>query len=156
MSTTLTTTADSLSLTLFHAARALQMRLASRLSEHLARVHGMELSSGQLSFLGALICGDNSPSDIARRLGVSRQAAQKQARDMARDGLLTIRSDPSRRNRTVITFTERGTALMMACRALLAELDAELGPDAASLAAAVPLLDRAFTEADGQWPRPTS
>ncbi|NBC96889.1 MAG: MarR family transcriptional regulator [Deinococcus-Thermus bacterium] len=139
--------AESLSLRLFQAARGYQARLAETLSRRLAEAHGWRIPPGQLAFLGALICGVNSPSDIARSLGISRQAAQKQARELAEAGYLSICRDPERGNRTVIAFTETGARLMADCRAELAAMDADLPGDAPLLRDAADALSAAFPKA---------
>jgi len=136
--------AESLSLRLFQAARGYQARLAEALSRQLTESHGWDIPPGQLGFLGALICGVNSPSDIARSLGISRQATQKQARDLAEAGYLSIHRDPKRGNRTVITFTDAGARLMADCRAELAAMDAALPGDPANLRDAADALAAAF------------
>jgi DNA-binding MarR family transcriptional regulator len=135
---------ESLSLDLFQAARGFQARVSATLSVRLAERWGWTVAPGQLAFLGALICGENSPSDIARRLGISRQAAQKQARELAASGYLAIGRDPARGNRTVIAFTETGAELMADCRSELARMDAELPGDPKALRAAAEALARAF------------
>lgn len=135
--------ADSLSLDLFHAARAYQLALAEYLADRLGRTSHAGVSAHDLGFLAALACGDNTASDIARRLRISRQAAQKHTQQMVAAGILTLADDPQRRNRRLIRFTGRGEALMAACRVLLAERDARLGPDAEALRAALPALKRA-------------
>ena len=148
MSTELTKLPDhaseSLSLELFQAARGFQARVSAALCRRLAERRGWTLAPGQLAFLGALICGENSPSDIARGLGISRQAAQKQAHELAASGYLAIGRDPARGNRTVITFTEIGARLMADCRLELARMDAELPGDPKALRAAAGALAGAF------------
>jgi DNA-binding MarR family transcriptional regulator len=150
MSTKLTSAPDhaseSLSLELFQAARGFQARVAAALSRRLAERRGWRVAPGQLGFMGALICGENSPSDIARSLGISRQAAQKQARELAAAGFLAIRRDPARGNRTIIGFTETGERLMRDCRAELARMDAELPGDPETMRAAGTALARAFPQ----------
>jgi DNA-binding MarR family transcriptional regulator len=148
MSTNLTTSpdheAESLSLLLHQAARGFQARLSAELARRLAARRGWRIAPGQLGFLGALICGENSPSDIARSLGVTRQAAQKQAHELAAAGYLAIRRDPARGNRTLIVFTATGERLMADCRAELAAMDADLPGDPATLRAAARALSTAF------------
>ena len=148
MSIELTTRSDhaseSLSLDLFQAARGFQARVSATLSVRLAERWGWTVAPGQLAFLGALICGENSPSDIARSLGISRQAAQKQAQELAAAGHLAIARDPARGNRTVIAFTDLGARLMADCRSELARMDAELHGDPEVLRAAAGLLAAAF------------
>lgn len=148
MSTALTKEPDhaseSLSLDLFQAARGFQARLSAALSVRLAERWGWTVAPGQLACLGALICGENSPSDIARSLGISRQAAQKKAQELAAAGYLAIARDPARGNRTVIAFTELGARLIADCRSELACMDAELPGDPEVLRAAAGVLAAAF------------
>jgi DNA-binding MarR family transcriptional regulator len=148
MSIELTTKPDhaseSLTLEVFQAARVYQARVSTELCRRLADRRGWTVAPGQLAFLGALICGENSPSDIARGLGISRQAAQKQAHELAASGYLAIGRDPARGNRTVITFTETGAELMADCRSELARMDSELPGDPKALRAAAEALARAF------------
>ena len=83
MSTKLTTyMPDSLTLDLYHAARGFEERLTRHLAKALKTEQDIALSPAQLGFLAALICGENTASDVARRMRISRQAAQKQAARM--------------------------------------------------------------------------
>lgn len=115
----------SKALELFHAARAYEAALARLLVAGLAE-RGITVSTGQLGFLAALVCGENTASDVARALGISRQAAQKQIADLVSAGVLQITTDPARRNRKVVTFTAQGVALMAESRQILATLDDRL------------------------------
>ena len=120
----------SLALDLFHAARSYEAALGARLTGALA-AEGVTISDAQLGFLAALICGDNTASDIARRLGISRQAVARQVGDLEQAGWLTTTQDQVRRNQRIIRFTDHGERLMGACRRHLKAMDQELGPDAA-------------------------
>ncbi len=129
LSSKLTTNAelpDSLALNLLQASRAFQASLSAQLLAVLERECGTRLTLSQLGFLASLICGENTASDIARRNGVSRQAAQKQVHDMVALGYLAVATDPDRRNQALITFTDAGTGLMSACRVHLAKVDGDL------------------------------
>ena len=53
---------DSLSLDLFHASRAYQDMLGRRLTAELRATEGIAVTSAQLDFLSALICGENTAS----------------------------------------------------------------------------------------------
>jgi DNA-binding MarR family transcriptional regulator len=139
---------DSLTLTLYHAARGYQDRVTRRLSEVLARDHGTALSPAQLAFLAALICGETTTSEVARRTGVSRQAAHRQAAALAGLGYLALAPDPDRRNQSLVTFTEAGTRLMALCRDILAGWDRALAPEAETLARAAAIMEAALP--DGQ------
>lgn len=147
MSTRLTTgMAESLTLTLYQAAREFEARVTARLSAVLAHAHGVALSPAQLSFLAALICGETTTSEVARRSGVSRQAAHRQAAALADLGLLALSPDPARRNQSLITFTEAGTQLIALCREILAEWDKTLAPEADTLVRAAAIMERALSE----------
>jgi len=147
MSTKLTIPTDhmpeSLSLDLYQAARSYQARIEAHLSHRLAAEHGVRIAPSQLGFLSALICGENTASDIARRLGVSRQAAQRQVSEMVAAGYLTLSEDPQRRNQRLIAFTPPGRALIARCRAILAELDRDLAAEADPLRRAARLMSKA-------------
>lgn len=119
--------ADSLTLRLFGACRAFQQRVAAELARELAARGRADIGPAQLGFLAVLDCGAaNHGAEIARRLGVSRQAVQKQLRELVAGGVLAKGPDPARGNQNVITFTADGVALMAQCRAILAEMDAGL------------------------------
>ncbi|MFB9148227.1 MarR family transcriptional regulator [Roseovarius ramblicola] len=141
--------ADSLTLSLYHAARGYQDRVTRRLSEVLARAHGIALSPAQLGFLAALICGETTTSEVARRTGVSRQAAHRQAAALAELGYLALTPDPARRNQSIVTFTGTGVRLMALCREILAGWDRALGEEAETLARAAAIMATALTEGDG-------
>jgi len=148
MSTKLTTDGDhgieSLALDLYHAARLYKTRLEGRLSERLDTECALRIPPAQLGFLAALVCGENTASGIARRLGVSRQAAHRQAGDLVKAGYLTLSEDPAQRNRSLITFTPEGLALMATCRRLLAELDSAFGHRTAELRHAIDAMETAL------------
>jgi len=150
MSTKLTTNmTDSLTLTLYHAARGYQDRVTRRLSEVLAEDHGIALSPAQLAFLAALICGETTTSEVARRSGVSRQAAHRQAAALAERGYLALAPDPGRRNQSIVTFTDDGTRLMALCREILADWDRALGNEADTLRRAAAIMEAALAEGGG-------
>lgn len=145
MSTQLTTKMqDSLGLDLYHAARGYQDRLTRHLAAELERRHGIRLSPAQLGFLAMLICGENTASGVARRMGLTRQAAQRQAAALADLGYLALSPDPDRRNQSLITFTDAGTALMAECRAILAGLDAPLMAEEDALRRAIAVMNAAL------------
>ena len=149
MSTKLTTDMpDSLTLTLYHAARGYQDRVTRCLSGVLARDHGIALGPAQLAFLAALICGETTTSEVARRTGVSRQAAHRQAAALADLGYLALTPDPDRRNQSLVRFTEAGTRLMALCRAILADWDRALGQEAATLRRAAAIMETAPAEGE--------
>jgi len=116
---------ESLTLRLMFALDGAHDRLLGRLCASLA-ARGYDVSPSGLGFLGQLDCGVNRASDIARRLGVSRQMVHKTVREMERLGYLRQEDDPDRRNSKRIVFTDDGIALMADARRDLQRWDAEL------------------------------
>jgi DNA-binding MarR family transcriptional regulator len=137
---------DSLTLDLYHAARGFQERLTRHLATALRSQHGTSLNPAQLSFLAALLCGENTASEVARRIGVSRQATQRQAAALAELGYLWICPDPERRNQSLITFTDDGMQLMAICRSILATWEDDLAPEAETLRRAAQIMARVLPD----------
>jgi len=99
-----------------------------------------EINAAHLTLFGALDCGATYASDVAARLGISRQAVARTARELAALGFLRLDEDPMQRNRQHLTLTEAGVQLALAGRAALAEVETELaarigGPALAALRA---------------------
>ncbi len=117
---------DSRSLKLTRLVGEFQNRMVSWL---LGRLHrdGFELlTANQLAFLGELDCGINHASELARRLGVSRQAIHKSVVELDRLGWLETEPHPEYGNQKVILFTDEGERMMSRARLHFAELDAVL------------------------------
>jgi DNA-binding MarR family transcriptional regulator len=112
---------ESLSLKLAFASRQLHDALLRRVASRLIELGYEGATPAALEFLGALECGDNHASEIARMMGVSRQWVAKNVAQFCRLGYLEQLDGPGRGKR--IVFTERGEALMSTGRAQLAELD---------------------------------
>lgn len=118
--------AESRSLALAQAAGGFQARAVGWLVARLRRNGFSGLTAAQLAFLGALDCGDNHASALARSLGVSRQAIHKQVKELTALGWLETAADPRLGNQKTIRFTVEGERMMSAARAAFAELDARL------------------------------
>lgn len=67
-----------------------------------------------------------APSELARRLGTSRQATQELVAGLTRHDLLEVVPDPRRRNGRLVTLTTRGRVLARDARDVLADLEATL------------------------------
>ena len=80
--------------------RCLQENLAARGWQPLGR-----LESEIMFFVSA---GTTSPVDIARALGVSRQAINQATKGMIARGLIALEEDPSDGRRKVLTFPPSG------------------------------------------------
>lgn len=93
------------------------------------------MTDAQLAIFANLDCGATSAIDLARRVGLTRQAISRSLRDLATAELVTLEPDPTRRNTNQIVLTNRGNALATQARAALAAIETELthriGPDAA-------------------------
>lgn len=112
---------DSQSLRLVYASADVRDQLTDHLAQHVALLGYDDISAATLDFLGALDCGENIASDIARSLGVSRQMVAKTVRELSDAGYLEQTDGPGKTK--PILFTERGEFLMSAVRSALADLD---------------------------------
>ena len=71
--------------------------------------------------------GITRPSDLARNIGISRQAIQQTLAEMEREGLISLVVDPNDGRAKIVKFSRRGTGIGKAARKALAEIEAELG-----------------------------
>jgi len=70
--------------------------------------------------------GITRPSDLARNIGISRQAIQQTLVEMERDGLVTLMPDPSDGRAKIVKFSRRGAGIGKAAYDALAAIEAEL------------------------------
>jgi DNA-binding MarR family transcriptional regulator len=93
-----------------------------------------QVTAAHLALFGALDCGMTHAAAAAARMGISRQAVARTARDLEALGFLRLEQDPERGNRQVLTMTEAGESLARQGLAALAAVEADLarrvGPDA--------------------------
>jgi len=75
-----------------------------------ATVKNLGLTSARWLTLGAIALSHNAlpVSQIARNMGLSRQAVQKSTNDMVALGLVETRDNPDRRGSKVIALTDAG------------------------------------------------
>ncbi len=112
-----------------------------RIAGALARAHGQILEAvaedvsgagfdgitvAHVTFIGALDCGLTQSSEVARRLGISRQAVHKTARELVAQGVIELKENPARGNQKIIAFTARGEALVSTMRKVLKRMDGAL------------------------------
>lgn len=86
-----------------------------------------ELTAAQLMFLANLDCGDTYASEVARRMGVTRQAVHRSTRDLQKLKILRLESDKTRKTQKVIRMTKLGLQIVREARSCLADLEAKLG-----------------------------
>jgi len=134
--------AESRSLRLTFALERFQDWLIGRLGHALQSDGFDDMTAARLSFLGALDCGENHASAVARRMQITRQAVHKTVRELEGLGWLTTRPDPERGNQRVIVFTEEGERLIARARAHFAALDDRLSAHFADLDQTITALEQ--------------
>jgi DNA-binding MarR family transcriptional regulator len=114
---------DSRSLTLIRQMTGFQSYMVERLIAGLRQDGFTGLTANQLTFMGELDCGVNHASELARRLGVSRQAIHKSVKDLIKIGWLETSDHPDFGNQKIIQFTVEGERLISCARQHFADLD---------------------------------
>lgn len=114
---------NSHSLSLTMAMDDFQKRMIEWLLARLIDQGFTDLSAGHLTFLGALDCGPNHAAELARGLGISRQAVHKKIKELENLGWLQTVSDTELGNQRVILFTTEGERMMSCARQHFAKLD---------------------------------
>lgn len=117
---------ESKALSLSFALAAAREAIVAHASKALRAKGHAAATPSTLHFIGQLDCGINQASEIARRLGVSRQMVSRTAAELAELGLLRIETDPETRNQKIIRFTTEGERLVAEARRALADLDRAL------------------------------
>lgn len=84
------------------------------------------ITRGQSMVFANISLGIRRPADLARNLGISRQAVSKMLQDMAAQGLVKIESDPKDRRAQLVNFSEKSSRLRADAIAILETLEARL------------------------------
>jgi len=84
------------------------------------------LNSSDIFMLANLNCGRTYPSEIARRIGVSRQAVYKMLKNLELKKIITLEIDSERRNSKVIQITPKGEGLIHDAVGILYSIEDEL------------------------------
>lgn len=91
-----------------------------------------EITRPQSMLMANLALGHHRPSEIARRLGVSRQAVHSTLAQMVDKGVLALADDPHDKRIKVVELTALGETMRAdaraAMRAMVAELTRRIGP----------------------------
>lgn len=85
-----------------------------------------QLTEAHLVFLAFLECGPNHPAEIARQMGVSRQAVYKLTRSLQQLGFLHLKGDPEHARQKQIVYSAEGEAMIGHAREVLLQMDEEL------------------------------
>lgn len=89
----------------------------------LARRGWTELTRAQSILLGHIGPEGTRSSELARRLGVSRQAAHQTVHELKRAGLVELQPDPTNRGANLVVRTESGESCYQIARALFIDLE---------------------------------
>ncbi len=114
---------DSKALILTQLSGGFRDRMVNWLLSQLKEDGFKTLKANQLTFLGTLDCGVNYAAELARLLGVSRQAIHKTLRELEHAGWLETKPDEVHGNQRVIVFTAEGERMMAQARAHFLKLD---------------------------------
>ena len=115
---------DSLSLKLVFASATVHELVTRYLAQVLTEKGYRAVTPSVLGFIGAMDCGVNYASEIARRLNVSRQMVAKTVKELCKEGYLTQEDGEGRQKK--ILFTELGGKLIGDSRRELTLLDGYL------------------------------
>ncbi len=110
------------------------------------------LTSARWQVLGAIDDGPLPVAQIARNMGLTRQAVQRVANDLAADGFVAFAPNPDHRRARLVCLTDRGRAVLdeIGRRQAAWANRIAAGRDAGELAAATAVINvlRAALEAD--------
>ena len=84
------------------------------------------LTSTHLTFISNLDCGKTHAAEVARRMGISRQAVYKITRELQKLGILTLEIDPADKRQKTVNMTSLGEKVVTDARACLGEIELEL------------------------------
>ncbi len=94
---------------------------------HLMKAKGHnDLTGAHLTFFCHLNCGVTHASEVARRMGISRQAVYKVTQELQRMGALELKEDRDDKRQKTICMTERGERVALDARAAMAAAEAHL------------------------------
>ena len=94
---------------------------------HLMHERGhTQLGQVHLTFFSHLNCGITQASDVARRMGISRQAVYKITKELQEMEILTLESDPEDGRQKIISMTKRGEQVALDSRDCLDVIEARL------------------------------
>lgn len=92
-----------------------------------------EVTRPQSMVMANIVLGVNRPSDIARNMGISRQAIHATINQMVEVGIVALSSDPSNRRVKIVTPTKLGETMRVDAQQAMViqaeELAARLGED---------------------------
>ncbi|RLQ89198.1 MarR family transcriptional regulator [Notoacmeibacter ruber] len=88
--------------------------------------NGHDLNAADIAFLANLDCGETHASELARRMGITRQAVYRTTKGLSERGLLDLVDDPERRNQKIVAMTDYGLEVVGVARAGLEAAERDL------------------------------
>jgi DNA-binding MarR family transcriptional regulator len=82
--------------------------LAAEILKGIQHTPYSSLTPAQSRLLAIMAGKSTSISDLARRLGLSRQAVHKTVSELERRGILQVKTDPDRANAKLVSYTQLG------------------------------------------------
>ncbi|HYO98543.1 MAG TPA: MarR family transcriptional regulator [Polyangiaceae bacterium] len=127
---------------LFRCARLLNERALDRVGEK----RGIRVRASHTSLFAHIELGGTRQTELARKLGVSKQAVHELVTELESMGVVQRSADPLDRRATLVRFTPRGKKALLDGLSTLKELEAEMvsaigGSNLAALHAALLRLD---------------
>lgn len=116
----------SSSLTLFQLLGKAHAWFEKGLLEAFQKKDMPAMGKADLNLLANLNCGSTYSSELAKRLGVTRQAVTKLLHNLIDQDLVRLETVPQRRNTKEIVITPKGRDLIMAAVDELNRLETEL------------------------------
>jgi DNA-binding MarR family transcriptional regulator len=93
------------------------------LQAHLERQAGISVPRAQSMIMVCIGDGVQRQTDLAERLGVSKQAVQQALKELIAKGLVTVAPDPQNGRQRIVAFTARGERMRDLARQGLQELE---------------------------------
>ena len=97
----------------------MQTALQQRGWQHISRSQSMAFANMAMG-----IC---RPADIARNLGISRQAVSNMLKEMVAEGLVEVRPDPGDRRASIVSYSEKSLTMRTDAMDVLTKLEAIVG-----------------------------
>lgn len=94
-----------------------------------ARLHNRgwpDVNRPQSMVMTNIVSGIVRPSEIARNLGISRQAIHSTLNQMVKLGMINMEVDPDDRRHVVVALTERGTRMRQDAQRAMDALSAQI------------------------------
>ncbi len=100
--------------------------LAAEILKGVQRSPYSSLTPAQSRLLAIMAGQSTSISDLARRLGLSRQAVHKTVSELERHGILQVQTDPERANAKLVSYTALGKDLNREGARVIDEIESKL------------------------------